>query len=83
MCERAYSAARIYEEYSGLPDVGYIVELGDDAVPVVGPSKTVLFVHLGREVAEDDDGGRVWPQEDGANEQLEVFERLTITETDY
>lgn len=62
--------------------MGHIVELRDDAVPVVRPSKTVLFVHLGREMAEDDDGGRVWPQEDGANEQLKVFERLTVTETD-
>ena len=62
--------------------MGYIVELGDDTVPVVRPSKAVLLVHLGREMAEDDDGGRVWPQEDGANEQLKVFERLTVTETD-
>jgi hypothetical protein len=59
--------------------MGYIVELGDDAVPVVGPSKTVLLVHLGREVAEDDDGRGVLPQEDGSHEQLKIFERLTVT----
>ena len=59
--------------------MGYIVKLGDDAVPVVGSSKPVLLVHLGREVTEDDDGRRVLPQEDGSHEQLKVFERLTVT----
>ena len=61
-----------------VPYVGDVVELRHDAVPVVGPREAVLLVDLGAEVAEDDDGGRVWAEQDGAHEELEVVERRAV-----
>lgn len=40
-------------------DVGDVVELRDDTVPVVGTGETVGTEDLSGEVAEDEDGGLV------------------------
>ena len=44
----------------GSPDVGYIVELGDHAVPMLGTAEAVGLVHLRAEMAEDDNSGVIW-----------------------
>jgi len=54
-------------------DVGYVVELGDDTVPVVGSCKAVGFMYFWAEMAEKKDSWLVWADEDGANEDFKVF----------
>jgi hypothetical protein len=61
------------------PDVRYIIKLRDDTVPVVWSSKTVLFVHLRREVTEDKHSGRVRAQKDRSHKQFKVLECLAFT----
>jgi hypothetical protein len=61
------------------PDVGYIIKLGDDTVPVVWSSKTVRFLHLRREVAEDKHSGRVRAQKDRSHKQLKILECSAFT----
>jgi hypothetical protein len=61
------------------PDMRYVIKLGNDTVPMVWSGIPVLLMHLGREVAEDDDSWRVGAQKDRPYEQLEAFERLFVT----
>jgi hypothetical protein len=46
------------------PNVRNVIELRDNAVPVVWPGEAILFVHLRGEMTEDDNGRRVGPQKD-------------------
>ena len=46
------------------PDMRDIVELGDDCVEEFWTSKAVLGLDLRRKVAQDDDSGLVWANED-------------------
>ena len=63
----------------GVPDVRYIVKLGDNTVPVIRSSKTVLFVPLRREVTKDKHGGGVGAQKDRSHKQLEIIECSKFT----
>jgi len=62
------------QEERGAPDVRYIVKLRDNTVPVVRSSKTVLFVHLRREVTKDKHSGGVRAQKDRSHKQLKILE---------
>ena len=54
--------------------MGDIVESSDGVVPVVGPSEAVCAVNLWGEMAEEDDGGLVGADENGADEGFKVFQ---------
>ena len=63
------------------PDVRDVVELRDDIVQQLGTGKAVLRLYLGRNVPEDNDGGHLGPDENGAHEQLKVSEPFVVTVT--
>ena len=55
-----------------------VVELRDDVVPVLRTNISVRLVHLRAKVAEDNHRGLVGSEEDGADEQFEVLERVFV-----
>lgn len=59
----------------------YVVELRDDIVQQLRTGKTVLGLHLGRKVAEDDHSGHLWAHQHGPHEEFEVLEPLGVAET--
>ena len=59
-------------------DVRHVVELSYDGVQQFGAGKAVLGLDLGCEVAEDDDGGCVRSDEDGADEEFKVLQPFGI-----
>jgi hypothetical protein len=64
----------VFREHGGFDaDVWYIVELGDDTVPVVGSGEAMGLVYLWAEMAEKEDSWLVWTDEDRANEDFKVF----------
>ncbi len=54
-------------------EVGYVVESGDNVVPVVRSCVAVGLVSLTTKVAEKDDSGRVRADEKGTDESFKVF----------
>jgi hypothetical protein len=60
-------------------DVGDIVELGDNVVPVVRTCVAICLVYLGTEVSEEKDGGVVWSNKDGPDEHFEIFHHVFVT----
>lgn len=71
----------VFREDGGFDaDVRYIVELGDDTVPVVGSCEAMGLVHLWAEMAEKEDSWLVWADEDGANEDFKVFHHFLASE---
>lgn len=59
-------------------DVRDVVELRHDGVEQFGTRKAILSLNLGCEMAEDDDGGCVGANEDGADEELKVLEPVGV-----
>ena len=47
-------------------------------MPVVWPCETVCLVRLWREMAEEEDGGFAWPDEDGADEDYKVVHHVLV-----
>ena len=60
-------------------DVRDVVELRHDGVEQLGTRKAVLSLDLRCEMAEDDDGGCVGSNEDGADEELEMLKPIGVT----
>jgi hypothetical protein len=69
----------IVGEKSGFgADMGDIVELSDNVVPVVGTGEAMCLVNLGTEMAKKKNSRLVWPKQDRANEHFEVLHHLIV-----
>lgn len=79
VCEDAFGLFKVaVVDYSSGADVWEVVELRDGSVQLVWASVPIEGLDLGTEVAEDDDSGLVWADEDGADQKLEVLEPLGV-----
>jgi hypothetical protein len=67
-----------YGPETGLPDVRYIVELGNDGVKEFWSSKSALRLDLGTEMSQDDDGRHIRSYQDRSYQELEVREPFGI-----
>lgn len=52
------------------PEVNDVVELSDGGVPDLGTCEAVLALDLRAKVAQEDDGGLIGAEEEGANEEV-------------
>lgn len=64
----------------GLPNVRYIVELGDNGVEEFWSSESALRLNLRTEMSQDDDGRHVRSYQDRSYQELEVRKPLGIAE---
>jgi hypothetical protein len=58
--------------------VRYIIEIGDNVMPVVWTLEIPCLVDLRREVSEDNDSGLIWSIEDRADEKFKVLCLLVV-----
>lgn len=52
--------------------MGNIVELGDDSVEKLWPCESILDLHLGSKVSQDDNGRLILSNQERSNQQLEM-----------
>jgi hypothetical protein len=57
----------------------HIIKLRNNVMPDIWSSKTSCLMYLRAEMAENDNSGLVFPEEDRAHEKLKVFDRLSVT----
>lgn len=58
--------------------MGYIVKLGDSAVPKVWAGEPMLLMTLRAEMSHNNHSWMIWANEDGANEGLKILHRRIV-----